>query len=299
MYDLHRLHILRVVAQHGSFSKAAGALHVTPSAVSQHIAALERSAGLPLVERSPRGVRLTEPGRVLAATADAVAVELDSARQELSRLAQGEVRHLTVVTFPSGGQRLLPPALSRFTRAHPDVEITVMEAEPHESVPLMRAGNADIALVYQPTPVERDERALTWRLLLTDPMYLVLPADHPLAGASKLAVSDLAGERWILANCTTGEQMLHQASLVGFNPRIACRSSDYLFMHAMVNSGVGVALIPRLGLPDPIGSQVAVIPIVGEQPGRYVYAVTPRARWTNPLAAALINQLAAHTPTTP
>ncbi|KWX10801.1 LysR family transcriptional regulator, partial [Carbonactinospora thermoautotrophica] len=239
MLDLHRLRVLRAVAQHGSFSRAAAALHLTPSAVSQHVAALERSIGLPVVERSPRGVRLTAPGRVLVETADAVEAELRGARQQLDRLAQGESGHLTVATFPSAGQRLLPAALSRFTAAHPGVEVSVIEAEPEESLPLVRAGRADLALVYRFTPIDRDgtDPGLRWTLLLTDPMYLVLPAAHPLAGAAELALADLAAERWLQGTGSTGEMLLHLVAAAGFTPRVACRSSDYLFMHALVGAG--------------------------------------------------------------
>src|SRR5690348_83300 len=107
MIDVHRLRILREVAERGSFAGAAAELRLTPSAVSQQVAALERSLGRPVVERSTRGVTLTEPGRVLVEAAETVAAELSAAQQRIEQLAAGTAGRLTIATFTSGGQALL------------------------------------------------------------------------------------------------------------------------------------------------------------------------------------------------
>jgi DNA-binding transcriptional LysR family regulator len=149
LIDVHRLAVLREVARAGSFAGAAAALHHTPSAVSQQIAALERGAGIVLVERSTRGVILTEAGRALLVTADAIHAELQLAAQRLRALAADGPQALTVVTFPSAGEPLLAPSLTAMTAAVGDpVEITVIEAEPDEALGAVRDGRADLALVY-------------------------------------------------------------------------------------------------------------------------------------------------------
>lgn len=104
MIDVQRLRILRAVAEHGSFNRAAGALLLTPSAVSQHIASLERTLGQPVAVRSTRGVTLTEPGRLLVEAAETISAELDQVRHEIDRLTAPRPR-LTVATFTSGGRR--------------------------------------------------------------------------------------------------------------------------------------------------------------------------------------------------
>lgn len=106
MIDPHRLRILEAVALHGSFSRAAATLRLTPSAVSQQIAALERSVGTAVVARSTRGVTLTEAGRLLVDAAAAISAELHQAQAQLDRLAGP--RRLTIATFSSGGRHLLP-----------------------------------------------------------------------------------------------------------------------------------------------------------------------------------------------
>ena len=152
MIDAHRLAVLREVARAGSFAGAAAVLHHTPSAVSQQIAALERGAGAVLVQRSTRGVTLTDAGRVLLATADAIHAELRIATQQLRALQADGPQALTVVTFPSAGEPLLAPALTALTAltaaAGQPVEVTVIEAEPDEALGSIRDGQADLALVY-------------------------------------------------------------------------------------------------------------------------------------------------------
>src|SRR5499427_4919566 len=148
LIDAHRLAVLREVARAGSFAGAAAVLRHTPSAVSQQIAALERGAGAVLVQRSTRGVTLTDAGRVLLATADAIHAELQIAAQQLHALQTDGPQALTVVTFPSAGEPLLAPALTALTAADQPMEITIIEAEPDETLDSIRDGQADLALVY-------------------------------------------------------------------------------------------------------------------------------------------------------
>src|SRR6201986_1569181 len=149
LIDPHRLAVLREVARAGSFAGAAAVLHHTPSAVSQQIAALERGAGAVLVQRSTRGVTLTDAGRVLLASADAIHAELQAAAQQLRALQADGPQALTVVTFPSAGEPLLAPALTALTAAPGQpVEVTVIEAEPDEALGSIRDGQADLALGY-------------------------------------------------------------------------------------------------------------------------------------------------------
>ena len=293
MIDVRRLAILREVARYGSFNQAAVALRLTPSAVSQQISALERTLGTGVVQRSTRGVELTEAGRVLAETGEAIAAELSQAEHELERLANAHTEHLNVATFTSGGQRLLPAALTRFTAEHPEVELTVYENDPEDSLPLVRAGAADLALAYHfdgPPPVRPGDRSgLTWIPLLDDPMWMVLPADHRLAGRESLAIAELAGERWVHGCHGMGDTLEPYAAMAGFEVRTACRGTDYVFAQSLVRAGVGVSIIPQVALAADQAGLVS-IPLEPPCPSRFVGVVTPRRR-PNPLAAALLRAL--------
>lgn len=286
--DVQRLRVLREVARQGSFSKAAAALLCTPSAVSQQIAALERSVGAAVVERSPRGVVLTEPGRLLVEAAEAVLAELHHARERIDRIAAGRTR-LTIATFGSGGRHLLPGALTSFVADHPDVEITVLEREPEDSLPLVSEGTADLAVAYHfdgPLPLTRSR--LEWTPLMEDPMSVVLPKGHRLAGRAALDLADLAGERWILG-CTKTEAFLRRyAERAGFEPRFAGATSDYFFAQSLVAAGVSVSLIPQIAL-DRSAAALAVVPILPPRPTRCIGVATARRRRPEPLVDRLVD----------
>jgi DNA-binding transcriptional LysR family regulator len=299
LIDAHRLAVLREVARAGSFAGAAAVLRHTPSAVSQQIAALERGAGAVLVQRSTRGVTLTDAGRVLLATADAIHAELQVAAQQLRALQAGGPQALTVVTFPSAGEPLLAPALTALTAtAGEPVEVTVIEAEPDEALGSVRDGQADLALVYHfhtPQPPRAWPAAAgpgTYTALVPDHLRLLVPAGHPLAGRPAVSLVEFAGERWIHGWGEVGGVLDMLAAVSGFRPRVACRSSDYTFMSALVGAGVGVALVPGLALtsrPDVRG-----LPIT-PQPTRYVGAYLPKRHRPNPAAQRLLAALHART----
>ncbi|GAA4938262.1 LysR family transcriptional regulator [Actinoplanes utahensis] len=289
MIDSRRLQALAAVARHGSFNRAAAELRLTPSAVSQQISALERAVGTAVVRRSTRGVELTEAGRVLTETADTIAAELLTAEREIARLAAA--RRFTVATFTSGGQRILPPALTRFTAEHPEVELTVVESEPEDSLPLVRAGAADLALLYHfetgPLPMPA---GVEWTPLADDPMWIVLPAGHRFAGRDHLTLAELAGERWVHGCLSVGEMLEHYAALAGFPVRTACRGTDYQFAQSLVRAGVGISMIPEVALTAD-ASGLTAARLLPPGPCRYVGVATSRRRRTDPLVGTLLRML--------
>ena len=294
MIDVQRLLVLREVAHAGSFAGAAAELRRTPSAVSQQIAALERGAGVPLVERSTRGVVLTDAGRLLLAAADAVHAELQTAARQLRDLQASGPQTLTVATFASAGEPLLAPALTEVTTTSNTIDVTVIEAEPDDALASLRSGGADLALVYHFHTRQPPGHWLAiagpgaYIPLVDDHIRLLVPASHPLASRDAAAPPELAGDRWIQGWGATGAVLDALAATRGFRPRIACRSSDYRFMSALVSAGVGVALIPRLGLPDnPQVRDLAITP----QPIRYVGIYRPSRRWQHPAADRLLAAL--------
>ncbi|GAA2647410.1 LysR family transcriptional regulator [Nonomuraea recticatena] len=288
MIDVARLRVLREVARQGSFSKAAAVLLFTPSAVSQQISALERAVGAPVVERSTRGVVLTESGRLLVESAEAIFAELHRAREQISRLTTGRSR-LTVATFTSGGRRLLPSALDGFVAAHPEVEVNVVEGEPEVSLSLVREGRADLAVAYHFDGPLPDSSGLQWTPLMDDPMSVVLPPRHPLAGRAELDLAELAGESWVIG-CTRTEGFLRRyAAMAGFELRVSGSTTDYFFAQALVAAGLGVTLVPELGL-DPGAADLTLVPVRPPRPARYVGVAASR-RHPSPLVEAMSGAL--------
>ena len=292
MIDVKRLRVLHAVSQHGSFSAAAEALSYTQSAISQQIAALERETGSVLVERSARGIRMTDAGEALVRHADAILTRLTDAEAELEAIAGLRGGRIRLASFSTAGSTFVPQAIATFHDRYPDVEISLKESDPEESVPLLKAGQLDIAILFEPhgagdlTDTEQVH-------LLEDPMSVVLPQDHPLASKAKVRLKDLDDEAFVqtTANCPCGTIVLDHCRAAGFEPKVAFESDDYLTVQGLVAAGVGVALIPALGLaayrPD-----VAIRPIAGATPKRKIFAVTLPGGTRAPATQAMLDVLA-------
>ncbi|WP_330236735.1 LysR family transcriptional regulator [Streptomyces sp. NBC_00566] len=293
MIDVQRLRVLRTVAEHGSFNQAAAALRLTPSAVSQHVAALERSLGTRIVERSTRGVTLTQAGHIMVGAAESVAAELTHARREIDRLGTGRTQ-FTVATFTSGGRLLLPGALSRLTSAHPGTVVHVREAEPEEGLLLVRQGAVDAALTYHfdgPLPGRPGRRtAVEWTALMADPLHMVLPEAHPLADRQTLDIAELAEEPWVLGCLKTEAYLRRYAERAGFTPEVRGTTTDYFFACSLVAAGLGVSLIPSIALASALPG-LRVVPVSPPAPARHIGVAVPRGRGHHPSVATLLRAL--------
>ncbi|KUO09490.1 LysR family transcriptional regulator [Streptomyces sp. DSM 15324] len=292
MIDVQRLRVLRTVAEHGSFNRAAAALHLTPSAVSQHVAALERSLGAQVVTRSTRGIRLTPAGRIMVGAAESVAAELEHAKRQVDRLGSGLTR-LTLATFTSGGRVLLPGALARLGTAHPDLVVHVREGEPEDSLALVRQGAVDLALAYHfdgPLPGQPGPGAgLEWTALLNDPLHVALPEAHPLAGREALGIAELAAEPWVLGCLKTEAYLRRYAERAGFDPQVRGTTTDYFFARSLVAAGMGISLIPSVALTPEIKG-LCTVPIEPPTPTRYI-GVATISRRNHPHVTTLIQAL--------
>src|SRR3954452_7498039 len=149
MLDVKRLKVLREVARTGSFSAAAEELGYTQPAISQQISALEREAGTRLLQRGSRGVTLTDAGRSLVDHSDAILARLAAAEEELEALAGLRGGRLRLASFPTAGAALVPLAIKLFSDRHPGVELSLIEAEPENALPRLKAGELDVALTFE------------------------------------------------------------------------------------------------------------------------------------------------------
>jgi DNA-binding transcriptional LysR family regulator len=273
-FDVRRLRVLHAVARHGSFAAAAGELQYTPSAVSQQIAALEREAGAVLVERGPRGARLTQAGAVLERHAAIVLGQLAAARAELHALTRLRGGTLRLTAFESAWAALVPAAVRAYRDRHPDVDLQLAEADPVEAVAAVRAGECDVALVFEPNGVEHLD-GLEREAIAEDPLWAVLPVGHALAGRERVALAELASEPWVAPTSWCGRVVRGACASAGFEPGVVFSSSDYGAIQGFVGAGAGVALVPRLALNG--SERVVARPLEGTAPSRHVAAITAPA----------------------
>ena len=293
MLDVRRMRVLREVAVRGSFSAAAEALSFTQSAVSQQVAALERETGARLVERSPRGVRLTEAGGALVSHAEAILARIEDAEEELAALAGLRGGRLRLASFQSAGATLVPRAVAAFRERHPGVELAMVEAEPDEASARLRSGQIDVALVYDYDGVSGMLGAeLELTQLIDDPYEVILRRDHELASHPSLGLADLADEPWVAATASCGCRRITERACqdAGFEPRVTFEADETMAAQAFVAAGLGVSLLPRLALTT-LHPDVCARSLAPRAPLRRIFAARPRDGYHSPASEAMVGLL--------
>ncbi|MER5481944.1 LysR substrate-binding domain-containing protein [Streptomyces sp. NPDC002812] len=288
MLDVRRLRLLRELAHRGTIAAVAEALSFSPSAVSQQLSVLEREAGLPLLERTGRRVRLTPAGQNLVRHADAVLDLLERADAELAEARGGLAGALRIGSFPTATRAIVPAALAELARRHPGLEPMVSETDPAAVAHALRAGDLDVALIHAydfvPAP---EEPGLATEPLYREAMYLATPAQWTGGPAGSVASAEGVGEGgvgeggvgqrallrthadapWITATPGT---LCHAMTVracedAGFMPRIRHQVDEFATVLALVAAGQGVAVVPQLGITGHADPAVALTRLVMER----------------------------------
>jgi DNA-binding transcriptional LysR family regulator len=290
--DPRRLRVLRALADHGTVTAAGAALHLTPSAVSQQLAALEAETGQDLLRRRGRRVSLTAAGELLVGHANAVAAELERASATLASFAAGSTGRVQLASFASAITQVVAPAVAALRASAPSVTVVVRDAEGHTSVPLLLDGEIDVAITeeYRSAP-RADDRRLTRFPLYAEPFDVLLPSAHPLAGGPDVDVRDLADEDWVatLPGNPCRDVVLLACESAGYVPGIVHVSDDFRAVAALVAAGAGVALVPRdapTGVPG-----TTSLPVRGRVPQRRVFAAVRRGSEEHPLLRTVLDAL--------
>jgi DNA-binding transcriptional LysR family regulator len=291
MLDVRRMQVLRAVVASGSVTAAAANLGYTPSAISQQVAALEKQAGVALLERVGRGVRPTAAGRLLTEHAAIIGRHVAEAETALADLRAGRTGRLAVRYFATAGAALVPPALARLRRDHPGVQVDLKLIDPEDPLPEVEQGRADLAIVVRPR--ERVREGIRLVHLLDDPYRAVLPRGHRLAAKRVLDLTDLADEPWVSGEWPAGpclEIVLDACAAAGFNPNFVVESEDYATAQGFVAAGLGISLIPLTGLGNRHAA-VAVRKIRKPEPIRAIYAAVREASLAQPALRGLLDAL--------
>jgi DNA-binding transcriptional LysR family regulator len=292
MLTVARLRVLQEVARRGSFSAAADALAYTQSAVSQSIATLEAETGAALLHRDRGAVRPTAAGAALIAHADGILARIEAAEAEVAAILGVSGGLLRMASFPTAGATLMPLAIARFRAAHPEVGLTLAEGEPDEIMPRLRAGEFDLALLFEfRGRPSKPGSGLARVELLEDAMHVALPREHPLAEQPALRLQDLRDESWIQTSATSpcARHVVRSCNAAGFEPNVSFESDDYATVQGLVAAGVGVALIPQLALTS-VRPDVVVRALHPRGPVRRVTVAAPRDAAV-PAASAMVDVL--------
>jgi len=261
--DVDRLRVFREVATLGSFTAAARKLSFTQPGVSHHVKQLERELGVTLLERSPRGIRLTPAGGALLEHADAVLLRLADAERDTIEVARQGGGRLSLLSFPTGAATVVPPAVAAFRERRPDVRLELAEADPPLALPRVVNGEIDLAVAYHyPILQGAHEPALQWEELFADSMAVCLPATHRLADEDELELEQLSDEVFAAPyDCVCRDALVQACRQAGFTPDVASETNDYMAMQGLVASGIGVAVMPRLVASIAIRPEVVLRPL--------------------------------------
>jgi len=291
MLGVWRLQLLREVGRRGTIRAAADALSITPSAVSQQLRILEAEAGVPLLEPAGRRVRLTEAGLMLVRHADAITAAIDAAEAELAASRSEITGTLRIAAFPTAARAILPGVIAQLGRDHPRLTVTLRDLETAESLAALRLDEVDLAVVDEYDDATRIvEPAIELFELGADPLFLAAPGE-PAPTTRPVPLASVSAQPWIMD--TEGSNIRgaveRACARAGFEPAVRSACRDYSVIIALVEAGLGVAILPGLALRDR-NVRARVSPLTPPMSRRVLIAVKPGRR-SHPAVAATLAAL--------
>jgi DNA-binding transcriptional LysR family regulator len=288
-----RLRLLADLAVYGTVRAVAQRGNLSPSAVSQQLATLERETRTALLERTGRRVRLTAAGLLLAGRAREILARMDAAEAELRGLADEPAGTVVLAAFGSAVHALAEPAVTRLAALHPDVTVVLHELEPHDSMPALRRGDADVIITTTDFAGAELDPAIDLVPIAADEIVLVLPPEHPLTALEAVPMEACADQRWTFeaAGAYMSELATRLCREAGFEPAVVCRFNNYMLALAHVEKGSSVTLLPGLAVDQRY--RVATRPL--DPPvSRRITAAVRRLPSPRPEVTAVLTALRAH-----
>jgi DNA-binding transcriptional LysR family regulator len=293
--DIQHLDLLRELADRGSVTAVAAAVHRSPSAVSQQLRTLQRQLGVELVRRSGRGVLLTDAGQALARASVAVSTAVAEAEAALEAHRGGRVGVVRLALFPSASELLLPGLLRRM-RDHEGIELEVVDRDVSEDEFATLTADVDVVIGHRSDGVAPAEHpGLTVVPLLREPLEVALPLDHPLAGRDRVTIADVIGEPWIGVpeGYPIDRVLVSMALQSGVAPRVVHRTVHLPVIEAMVAAGLGVALVPRHTSAGRAPGRFRLATLDSVRAGRHVEALMRPERAARPVVQTVVAEIVA------
>lgn len=267
--DVQHLRAFRSVVATGSVRAAAEVLGYSPSAISQQVSGLQRSAGIPLLTRVGRGLEPTPAGIALARRVDGLLGELGDLDQFLDGLREGRESSVVLGYFHSLGATWLPSIVGPLVAEYPDTRLELFVADTFEPA---RRPRPDVQFIVTPRGYEPPP-GYALLPLAVDPYVVVLCEDHHLAGEDAIGLADLAGESWVDNDVSGGwcrQVIVDACAAAGFRPRFRIEAHDYATAHALVaTTGIGVSVMPTLGA-NHLAAGLVAVPLTQPEPARSI-----------------------------
>ncbi len=291
--EIAQLRSFLKIAEHGSFTRAAGEIGVSQPALSQQIARLEGSIGRPLFDRLGRSVALTEAGRMLRDRAERIVDLADDAARELADIGEGG--RLTVAAIPTIAPFLLPMVLRDFRREHPSAAVQVDEEVTETLLRRCGRGLLDVGLLALPVDLPTN---LAFEPLFDEPLVLVLPTDHPLSSRSEVPIDAVRGEPFVLlgeGHCLS-DQIRNFCQQRALQPIVTGRTGQLATVQELVALGHGVSFVPEMARRLDSSPHRVYRTIAGSPPSRTIAACWNPGRYRTRLALALLETLRSYRP---
>lgn len=293
-FDIALLPVLRELAERGSVTAVAAATHRTPSAVSQQLRTLQRQAGVPLVERVGRGVRLTADGRALAEMAAGVATALATVESAWSEHLAGVSGTVDLAVFPSAAELLLPGLLTR-VHEHPGIVLELSDVDVSEGEFAPLTADHDVVIGHRPDGARRPDGAVETVALLREPLDVALPLDHPLAGRDRVGIEDVVEETWIGVpeDYPIDRVLTAMAAASDTPPSVAFRTIHLPVIENLVAAGHGIALVPRYTSGTRAAGRFRLATLADVRAGRRIEALARPDRAVRPAVRTVLEALVA------
>ncbi|GAB1361414.1 LysR family transcriptional regulator [Rhodobacter sp.] len=244
-FTLRQLQFFIAAAEAGSVTGAARALSISQSSVTEAIRALEDDLGVSLFDRQARGLEITHKGSAFLRHARQILADVATARSSFRDEAETARGRLSLGVTSLVAGYVLSDILSRFRRAHPRVELNVIEDNGDYLQHLLIGGELDVAVML--TSSVKDRMALHVESLLVSPYRLWLPLGHPLAQQEAIALEDIAGQPLIQLMVDEIEESTRRlTAALPVKPEIAFRTRSVEAVRSLVATGAGLAILPSL-----------------------------------------------------
>ncbi|GAB7542923.1 LysR family transcriptional regulator [Cupriavidus sp. 8B] len=257
-FDLTDMRLFLTVVECGSLTQGAQAMHLALASVSERIAGMETALGAPLLERNRRGVRATAAGEALVRHARSILGQVEQMRGELRAYATGLKGRIRLLSNTAALAAFLPPQLSRFLAAYPDLSIDLEERPSSHIVQALAEGRADLGIVADIT----DLANLQTHLIAQDQLVVVASRSHRAASQASVAFTDILDEAFVgLADTALESHLAERASRLGrqLYYRIHMRSVEHVGM--LVEAGIGISILSNASARTLRRQSLAILPL--------------------------------------
>ena len=294
--EFHQLRYVCAIADTGSFSRAAERCQIAQPSLSQQVLKLEKDLGAKLFDRLGRSVRLTEAGRAFLPHARSILSQRETARSSVADKCADVRGCVAVGAIPTIAPYLMPRYTATFTKKYPEAKLRIVEETTPILVESLRDLSIDLAILALPLR----HKDLELFPLRTEPLFAVLPRNHPLAAAKSLALKDLRGESFVMlrdGHCFR-DLSIAACTHARVTPRIAFESGQFSSLFGMVAAGVGISLVPEMAIDTHAGCRY--VRLNDARATRTIVAAILRGRSFNRVQQAFLSgisaaaQLAAH-----